>query len=301
METALAELAQLIGVLSVGSLTERLAAARALSLIVGEEHIERLRTLRRNEADPWVRAAIDDAIGHAKRGAAEIPHGLVWRSAPPPQELNVLEAEALNNATRMLVHEARPLVQALELAALAVSDERTDGLLPAIGRLRQLLETFERLANASARPHYYEFDLRDCVLSATANCCSEDADSVIVRSEPLVVRGDEQLLLLALTPLIRNAIEATSSPYESPVIINFGQSEAETWVVVLDEGSGLPPGDPFRPGQTSKSKKTHFGFGLTIARRAVHSFDGHVSLAPRATHGTAAEIRWSLPIEEDAE
>lgn len=295
------DIENLLRELSTGSFTERLGAARTLSTVVSDEHVERLRHLRRSESDPWVRAAIDDAIGRAKKGATNDAGGLEWRAQASNRDRILIEAEALNSAARMLIHEARPLVQAIQLAARASSGIGDSRLADAISRLTELLVTFERLASASTSPRYEEFDLRDCALDAIAECGAVDSHTVIVRAEPLIARCDQQLLKLALTNLIRNALEATPDALNHPAIVNFGQTDLETWIVVLDQGGGLPGGDPFRPGGTTKSKKEHFGFGLTIARRAVLSFDGQISLAPRMSGGTSAEIRWSAPAEGAAE
>jgi C4-dicarboxylate-specific signal transduction histidine kinase len=146
-----------------------------------------------------------------------------------------------------------------------------------------------------------DFDLRDLALRIIADLGYADDEVVLYRDEPAIVRGDPELLALALRNLIANAVEA-SVETKKRVVVNYGVTESDVWIVVLDEGIGLPANfdKVWEPGKTLKSKKEHFGWGLSIAQRAVHSFNGSIRVTPREHGGTAGEIRWAL-IENSGE
>jgi len=101
---------------------------------------------------------------------------------------------------------------------------------------------------------------------------------------------------------VRNAIDSTielnrAAPPDSPIgriLVTWGDDDRSLWVVVLDRGVGLPPGfyEAFEIGTTTKSKETHLGMGLAIARRAARSIGGEVSLTPRAESGASFELTW---------
>lgn len=161
----------------------------------------------------------------------------------------------------------------------------------------EFLDTLERLHAAAASPQFRETDLADLVADEINQCGYTDQSVRAARNEPVIVQCDRGLLRLALQNSIRNAVEATPTD-GAPVVVAFGADNESAWVTVLDEGSGLPDGSNriWEPGiSAGKSKETHFGFGLPIAQRAVHSLGGTIELRPREPEGTSCEIRWPIP------
>jgi signal transduction histidine kinase len=156
------------------------------------------------------------------------------------------------------------------------------------------LRTVEKLNQAADAPRFVEFDLTNVIELVLAETGLQDRVG-LGREDPLVCIGDPALLSLALGIAVNNAVEATLD--DSLVIVTAATTDRETWVRVLDEGIGLPNGSDkvFSPGRTTKSKEHHFGWGLSIAQRAVHSFGGNISLTPRTPAGTACEISWPRP------
>ena len=161
---------------------------------------------------------------------------------------------------------------------------------------------------------------------------------MVVGSDPVPVLGDENLVQLALAQALRNAVEATKAalaPGECPptrrtpdepgigdggdeansqpsdgrpgvqpatpaaIVVNWGSTDRDYWVIVLDEGVGLPLGadQAFEMWATGKSKSEHFGIGLPLARRAIATLGGDVDLRPRENGGAACEIRWPHRLE----
>jgi signal transduction histidine kinase len=118
------------------------------------------------------------------------------------------------------------------------------------------------------------------------------------RRDPVVTTGDPALVELAVANALRNAIEAVmglQEPNPSDVVLNWGITNTDSWIVVLDEGCGLPEGwDRLtEPGTTTKPKNEgHLGMGVPIAKRAIESMRGTFQLTPRSGVGVSCEIRW---------
>lgn len=281
-----------------GTVSQRLSAARQLASVATRGDLSNLQERRRVETNSWVRSAIDTAIARVTMGKVQ-EHAGVWSSTPADPTLEEVHAIAIRESTRMLVHDARPLLQRVEVVAKdAISEYEGSATEQAIGRLRELLQAMERLADASASPTFVEFDLRDSVLKAIEDAGASAKQVSVPRSEPLSVTGDPSLLSLVLVNLLRNAVESLEGSSPPPVVITFGTTDVEVWVIVLDEGRGLPAGKFMEPGQTTKNRSDHFGYGLTIAERAARSFRAAIRLSPRQPRGTAAEVRWPLSISE---
>lgn len=290
---------QLLAQLREGTVSQRLSAARELVEIATPKDVAALQELRRVESNSWVRSAIDTVIARVAKGNVH-EHVSIWTSTPADPAVEDIHAIAVRESTRMLVHDARPLLQNADVAARREIGEYEDSdTRRALGRIRDLYAAMERLAEASASPAYTEFDLRDVVLSAVLDSGVPASSATVPRSEPLAVFGDPSLLTLVLVNFIRNGFEALEGSSPPPVVITFGTTDAEVWVAVLDEGRGLPRGNFMEAGQTTKNRSAHFGYGLTIAERAARSFRAAIRLSPRHPRGTAAEIRWPLDMAEE--
>jgi signal transduction histidine kinase len=112
--------------------------------------------------------------------------------------------------------------------------------------------------------------------------------------EDVVVLAVEEDLAIILDNLIENALHY--SPEGSSVTIDFGREGADAYLVLLDDGPGLEPGEEqavferFRRGSASKSS-SGTGLGLAIVQTLAQRWGGRASLSARPEGGTRAEIR----------
>lgn len=110
--------------------------------------------------------------------------------------------------------------------------------------------------------------------------------------------GDDSLVEVAVRNGLRNSIEATeaaaggSGKLEN-VVINWGETEKDYWIAILDHGNGLPPGSERIFDIGSSTKEGHFGMGLALAKRAAWSLRGDITLTPRKDGGVKFEFRWA--------
>jgi signal transduction histidine kinase len=108
------------------------------------------------------------------------------------------------------------------------------------------------------------------------------------------VEGDETLLQLAVTHLVRNAVQA--SPTGGRVRMAVERAKGGVCLVVEDEGPGIPDVDPgriFEPFFLTRANGR--GLGLAIVRRVVLAHGGTVRAMGRPGGGARFEVH--LPLE----
>lgn len=108
----------------------------------------------------------------------------------------------------------------------------------------------------------------------------------------------------ALKRCIRNLVE-NAVKYGRRAFVEVQDGDAELWILVRDEGPGLPPGElsrvfePFHRAEPSRNRDTGgTGLGLTIARGIAEAHGGRLTLHNRAEGGL--EARLVLPRGEEA-
>ena len=159
-----------------------------------------------------------------------------------------------------------------------------------------MLEAIEQLKGATAVPKPEEFDLGELLGEIVSEAVGSDSVEVSLQGpKPMVITSDRTLLRLTISNGMRNAVEAvTGAPGREPhpIIVIWGETDVDCWVVVLDRGPGLVglAESAFGIGQTTK--RGHSGFGLTIARQAIETLGGTCTLRPIAEGGARFEARW---------
>ena len=311
--------------------SKRLRAARFLAQNANNIHRNRLSKIREAENNSWVRQALDQALKRAGQGmGVASPIAAEEEVQETPLDTRIYEelrAQAIEETSAWFLHELRPLVGFLDADADSEVERYACSRTKAsIGRIQSFLDAIERLRKASAAPVVQEFDLTDLVVRVAADEASQgratldnskmEADDVadlddegerplqqkdirmsLGRRDPVITTGDSTLIEMAVVNALRNAIEAVMEVREDgrgDVILNWGVTDTDSWVVVLDDGCGLPSGwDRLtEPGTSTKKSQGHFGMGLTIAKRAMESTQGNFRLTPRPGPGVSCEIRW---------
>jgi len=197
---------------------------------------------------------------------------------------------------KRVLHEVRPLVQSIDRAARLdlQSGYEASATHTAVRRLGSLMRALQSLGEAAEAPRRAEFDLTELVTSQVRAEGFGPALVLLARTDPVLVSGDPALVSLALANIIRNAVEA-SSDSAGPTVVNWGVNQSNAWIAVLDEGEGLPVDGvtaAFEVGTTSRNSSGHFGLGLPIANQAMNSLGGLITVRPRKSRGTAAEMKW---------
>lgn len=283
--------------LDASSSHERLGGARALISIAEKDDLQFLRKARRAETVVLVQRALDRAIARLEESSSTLDDLPTPELDIPADVKRHFETKAVEWIAGMLLHElAGPLGLVEWAASRDVADYAASDTKKHLDRLKHVFEAVEQLKGATALPRQQEFELADLIKDIIASDPRANNIDVSLHGPiPLIVRSDPDLLRLALSNGIRNALDAVSEIEEldaHSVVVAWGETNSEYWVSVIDSGPGLQ-GSPelaFEIGKSTKSK--HTGFGLTIARHAMASLSGTVTLQSAATKGACYEARW---------
>jgi signal transduction histidine kinase len=273
---------------------KRLLAARYFSKNTTAADTEPLRIALRNEDVPWIRFALQKAIDGASGIILQVPNAVTDEEDRDVQD-DDLYAKATEEISQRLVHELRPILKiAIYFAKKELADKyETSRTRLELSRIEELLRAIDTLSKAAAPPLLDEFDLAALIEQAAEN--ESLSRQVIIEKagpSPLIVFGDKSLVDMAARNGLRNAIEAAESVSEGKVVINWGKTDRDYWVAVLDNGIGLPAGADRAFDIGSTSKEGHLGMGLALAKRAIRTMHGNIWLNPRSDGGAAYEFRW---------
>jgi signal transduction histidine kinase len=209
-------------------------------------------------------------------------------------------SEAVEEITGQLVHELELVLGVLKVfARKEIPDYENSQTLVHILRVERLLGAIDTLRRAASPPVLAEFDLAEVirrVAEAERSLATSAPEVSFAGRRPLIVVADQALIELALTNGVRNALESVAlveGEQKPPIVITWDDTNTEYWVAVLDEGLGIPAGKTssiFEIGITLK--RDHLGMGLALAKQAITSLRGEISLASRAPRGATYKFSW---------
>lgn len=112
----------------------------------------------------------------------------------------------------------------------------------------------------------------------------------------LTIRGNQQLLHLALANILSNACKYSSN---KPVKLSIATTDTELIIMVTDDGVGIPKEelpfiyDPFfRASNTNRFEG--YGIGLPLTRNIIRLHHGKLTVHSEVNKGTSVEIRLPL-------
>ena len=225
---------------------------------------------------------------------------------------NTLDCE--RRFTADAAHELRtPLaivkIQAQVAESSSDANDRQHALAQIVAgsnRATQALEQLLRLARLdplAGLPDSAEIDLGELAQRLFAELwpTAEARTAHLQASVPcLRVRGDAELLEIALRNLFDNAIRHT--PPDSTITVFARSQHGELSLGVSDDGSGVAPqelprlAERFYRGRDVNSEGS--GLGLAIVQRIAELHDARLQLKNLSDGGFEASLRWSLPPAE---
>jgi signal transduction histidine kinase len=212
----------------------------------------------------------------------------------PEEVIRKVRSGAIEWATGLLLHEvSSPVGLIASAASREVPDYEKSQTKHHIDSVQRIFDGIEQLRKATATPKPVRFDLAELIARIIAEEGITGATPYGPR--PLTVVTDPNLLRFAISNGLRNAGEAIAKAAAGdphPVVITWGETDVDYWVVIIDRGPGLvgPVEAAFRPGHSTKPG--HPGFGLAIARQAMETLGGLVNLSPGNGVGARYELRW---------
>ena len=272
---------------------DRLRAARGLARTCTEEDVPALRLAFAAENNRWVRSALARAIASVQVGPP-VAQSSTDAESDEERILEQIYAEAVEETTKRLVHELRPILGRLGVCASA-EIERYDKSRTKVewDRLREFLNIIDSLSQAASPAVYCEFDLAATIEETLAGKRGDHPLAIeCAGTKPLVILGASSYIQLILANAVRNALDASKDmPVKEPIVVTWGSTDRDFFLTVLDRGCGLPAATQriFEIGATTK--KDHLGMGLALARQAATSLNGKITIGPREPSGTRFEFR----------
>lgn len=229
--------------------------------------------------------------------------------------------ESQNNFVSNASHElSTPLTSIIGEAELALQKERSADryqeamriILKEAERLKSIIQSLLSLAQTG-------FDgKKQSLVSLRADEVVVSARNVAARIYPeskiridyalmpedeakLRIKGNENLLLLALTNIMLNACKYSGNR-EVTVAIAAGNTRLH--IIVKDRGIGIPPDelryiyDPFFRASNTGTVKG-YGIGLPLARNIIRIHNGELHVSSEVNRGT--EVQLILPIDKSRE
>lgn len=221
------------------------------------------------------------------------------------------DREHLERVVRALTHELKSPLAAIRGAAELLQDELpapdrevfTAQITEQTERLRTLVDRMlelSRLEGQRALAHATAVPLCACVDGALADKQAQLArhrlQPVWRAQEPLAVAGDAELIAVAVSNLLQNAIDF--APPGSPLELSVRQDAGQAVVELRDHGPGVADyalphlGERFYSTVRRDGAKGS-GLGLAIVRQIMQLHGGRLELQP-ASPGLRASLRLPL-------
>lgn len=260
-----------------------MAVARAAPITTGE-----FNTLNR---------CLDTAIAEAVTEHARLTAD--WRAAGEVERLGQVAHEIRNHLNSALL-----AFNSLRRATVAVNGTTGAVLGRSLLALRDVVDYALADIRMTALPRHREvlhlpLFLADLAVAAALNAEYRGLTFTLAGVEPaLAVNADSHLLGSAVTNLLNNAFKFTREGGH----VRLGASEVDgrVQITVEDECGGIPEtiADPFQPfGDRRGKDRSGLGLGLSIARRAVRSHGGDITI--RNLPGRGCIFIIDLPMNTD--
>ncbi|MEX2493732.1 MAG: ATP-binding protein [Nitrospirales bacterium] len=275
---------------------QRLRGARHFSRTNLPDLIPKFKTYLQKERVSHVRAALELAIKrNSSSGTLEPQVGLEEEQGEYDGQ-PVVSKQNADKWAGILLHEIEPKVGLIRVSAQKeisnFSNSETKNYLESLDRI---LAGFSDLRRSIATPKADEFDLAELVQEVSQQERTEDSNISLSGQKPFLIKSDKNLLHMAISNGIRNAIEAIQeNTGEKNIVVSWAKTDVDYSLTILDNGLGIQDGKTslFEVGNTSK--KNHGGFGLAIIKHALENLDGRASLSTAKDGGAKLELRWRL-------
>ena len=172
--------------------------------------------------------------------------------------------------------------------------EQAEAIAKEARRIEEIVHRFETLARRQDS-FFTEEDI-NLLVESSLNVLRPEFKAkkinllVDLFAKPLLVRVDKQLLRVALSHLLRNAVEATQPG--GSVLVRTTQVKDQAILMIKDTGRGMAPEvveNVFIPFYTTKIGGT--GLGMVLVRQIVDEHRGTISLKSKLRRGTTVTIK----------
>jgi two-component system sensor histidine kinase ChvG len=253
----------------------------------------------------YVGAEFDRMVDALQRSAAEIRHTAAENAHAFKTPIAVIR-QSLEPLRRALPEDNSRARRAIGFVDQSL--DRLDGLVAAARRLDEA--TADLLAKPRVPVNLGQIiggliQIQSAVLASrnvTIILASHDLTMSADLIPGLVVLGSEELIETVAENLIDNAV--SFAPPGSEILVHLARDDTFAHLTVSDQGPGVPVGQLERIFEryyaarhaepSNEPSESHFGIGLSIARRNVEAIGGTIEAENRTPHGLAVHIRLPL-------
>lgn len=274
-------------------------AARALADLGKAGDLPRIRKALKTETVSYVHYALQDTIKRlTRRVEPQVANG-DETAAVPEDVRQQIYGQAVEWVTGFLLHEIASPIGLARLSGKLELGEKWEGSATRrhLETVHRIFEAIEMLKSAAGVPRPQEFDLAAMIDELVETETPHALPWIsAIGQKPFLIKGDPALIRMVIGNGLRNAVEAVEAAdtEQQPhsVTINWSETDVDYWVSVLDRGAGIvgPTETAFEVGNSTK--KNHSGFGLAIARQAVETMIGVLTLEPARDGGAVYLARW---------
>lgn len=234
--------------------------------------------------------AIAEAVTEHARLTAE------WRSTGETERLGQVAHEIRNH-----LNSAMLAFDSLRRGVVAINGSTGAVLGRSLLGLRDVLDSTLADIRMAALPHHREplplaTFLADLAVSAALHAEYRGLTFTLAAIDgSIVVNADPHLLGSAVTNLLNNAFKFTREG--GHVRLSATQEDGRVRISVKDECGGIPDSgsDPFQAFGNRRGKdRSGLGLGLSIARKAVRSHGGDITIHNQPGHGCVFTIELPL-------
>jgi signal transduction histidine kinase len=208
------------------------------------------------------------------------------------------KTSAIGAITAHLIHDLKnPLfgLQSFVQTRGNVDEEGWEHAVNAAERMQKLIAEVVRILQEEKTSEHYELTVTELfdVLRNKLSPQAEKAGLELViggRFDDALVNRDANVILLVLTNLVQNAIQAT--PRGGQITVNAQRNEEGAIFQISDTGPGLPSHVQqalFTPCKSTKSAGT--GLGLAISKHLANHLGAELCLKQSSRDGTTFELR----------
>ena len=190
--------------------------------------------------------------------------------------------------------------------ALQQDEDEREALRVIAGEAQRVVKTIDKMKTLlrSVQTEQREIDLSEVVQSAllyNKGLLARDRIKLSTAglNQPCLIRGDDEQLQLAVTNLLRNAVEAIAEakPKTREIAVRLARKADTIELVIGDSGPGWPKGGPAEVPLTT-TKKAGTGIGLYVVRTAMENHRGEIVFGRSPLGG--AEVKLRFPRVEKA-
>ena len=288
-----------VELISSANAYDRLRAARYFARHHSFADRDLLIHVYKAESLSWIKNSLQRTIKTIDEDSSS-ENSLPILDVESDEELNIedVKAVAVEEITHLILHELGPRVGLADLAARRELADSYDGSQTKLefDRIRQFLDALRTWGQAASQAKFESFDLSNVIHTTIAAIPDCPIEITVAGPDQFLAVGDPRPISIAIRNGLANAIEATLAIIDTKtldnIVINWGDSDVDYWIFILDSGIGLPPASSSMWTLGTTSKIDHAGAGLMIARQAMTSLGGKVQLVARASGGVRYELRW---------